>query len=110
MEAYLLSPFMRRAIRQASTAGHLALSAAMVAAATGLLLPLSPALAALFLAALAFVTLLCPRWLVNIHKFKAKINGPWDEATPHTLAVLRGRSHHSGQAERQEEGMLGRPD
>ena len=23
------------------------------------------------------------RWLVSIHKFKAKINGPWDEAVPH---------------------------
>jgi len=35
-----------------------------------------------FISASVFIGLLCPMWLVKIHKFKAQINGPWDEAVP----------------------------
>jgi hypothetical protein len=63
----------------------------MAAAAAALLAPLSVALALLFLGVVVFVSLLCPWWLVRIHKFKAKINGPWDEAVPHVpTALLNG--------------------
>jgi len=41
LELYLLSPFMRRYIHATSTAAHLAVTALLVAAAAGLLLPLS---------------------------------------------------------------------
>lgn len=82
LELFLLSPYMRRYIRQASIAAHLALTAAMALLAALLLLPLSGALTALFLVAVVGVGAVCPRWLVRIHKFKAKINGPWDEAVP----------------------------
>jgi hypothetical protein len=37
----------------------------------------------------AGVTLVCPYWLVHIQKFKAKINGPWDEAVPKLATTLR---------------------
>lgn len=47
-----------------------------------MLAPLSAVLASAFCALVLFVALLCPMWLVRVHKFKAQINGPWDEAVP----------------------------
>ncbi|GBF92993.1 phosphatidylinositol N-acetylglucosaminyltransferase subunit C [Raphidocelis subcapitata] len=82
LQLYLLSPFMRRYVRAASLGAHAGLTAAMAAAAAALLAPLSPALACVFGGLVLFVSLACPWWLVHIHKFKAKINGPWDEAVP----------------------------
>lgn len=88
LQLYLLSPFMRRHVRSASPAAHVGLTAAMAAAAAALLAPLSGALAGLFAAGVMSVSLLCPWALVRIHKFKAKINGPWDEAVPHIPTAL----------------------
>lgn len=85
LQLYLLSPFMRRYVRAASPAAHIALTLAMAAAAGGLLAGPAPALAGAFGLLVAFVALACPAWLVRIHKFKAKINGPWDEAAPRVL-------------------------
>eukprot|EP00879_Flechtneria_rotunda_P013359 GHRR01013949.1.p1 GENE.GHRR01013949.1~~GHRR01013949.1.p1 ORF type:complete len:178 (+),score=53.64 GHRR01013949.1:913-1446(+) len=82
LELYLLSPFMRRYIRNASLMAHILLTLGMVAAAVLLLLPLSSVLTIAYLTAVVSVSFLCPYWLVHIHKFKAKINGPWDEAVP----------------------------
>jgi phosphatidylinositol glycan class C protein len=82
LQLYLLSPFMRRYVRAASLGAHVGLTAAMAAAAAALLARLSPALACVFVGLVLFVSLACPWWLVHIHKFKAKINGPWDEAVP----------------------------
>jgi len=78
---------MRRYVRRASLAAHVGLTAAMAVAAAALVAPLSAPLAAVFAVEVAFVSLLCPLCLVRIHKFKAKINGPWDEALPHVPSV-----------------------
>lgn len=82
LQLYLLSPFMRRYIRNASLTAHVLLTAAMTAAAVLLLLPLSRLLTAAYVAAVLSVSFVCPYWLVHIQKFKAMINGPWDEAVP----------------------------
>jgi phosphatidylinositol glycan class C protein len=82
LELYLLFPFMRRYIRQASIMWHVVLTVVMVSMSLLLLWPLSQWLAALFFSAVLAISFVCPRWLVGIHKFKAKINGPWDEAVP----------------------------
>ena len=37
---------------------------------------------ALYVAAVLFVALACPLWLVRMMRFKRQINGPWDEAKP----------------------------
>lgn len=92
LELYLLSPFMRRYIRQASVAAHVAITASMFCISTLLLLPLSPNLTIVFTFAVVFISFLSPRWLVRIHKFKAKINGPWDEAVP----VIPSSIHETG--------------
>lgn len=98
LELYLLLPFMRRYIRRASLAAHVAVTAAMVGAATTLLLPLSPALTALFCGLVLFTSLGCPAWLLGIQKFKAKINGPWDEAVPCLPGTIQWRGAAAGSA------------
>ena len=82
LQLFLLAPFVRRYIRTASLAAHVALTAVMALAALALLSRLSRALGAVFVAAVLGVSFVCPFWLVHIQKFKAKINGPWDEAVP----------------------------
>ena len=88
LQLYLLSPYVRRYLRQAAPAAYGILTVMMPLVATALLAPLSVVLMFAFLAAILFVSLLCPFWLVRIHKFKAKINGPWDEAVPELLLSL----------------------
>lgn len=88
LELYLLSPFIRRYVRQASVAAHLAVSAALLVASAALLAPLSRIITGLFLVAVALVSFVAPWCLVRIHKFKAKINGPWDEAVPQIPTAL----------------------
>ncbi|KAL4443391.1 hypothetical protein ABPG75_011128 [Micractinium tetrahymenae] len=88
LELYILGPYCRRQVAAAAPAAHLALTAVMVAAAAGLLAPLSPLLTSAFGCATLFVTFLCPMWLVRIHKFKAAINGPWDEAVPRLSSAV----------------------
>lgn len=82
LQVYLLSPFVRRYVRSASVTAHLLLTAGMSTAALLLLLPLSGILSLLYALLIFSVSVVCPYWLVHIQKFKAKINGPWDEAVP----------------------------
>ena len=88
LELYILGPYCRRQVAAASPAAHAALTAAMAAAAAALLAQQSVLLTSSFCCALVFITLICPMWLVRIHKFKAQINGPWDEAVPHLSRQL----------------------
>lgn len=90
LELYILGPYCRRQVAAASHAAHATLTAAMAAAAAASLARQSVLLTSAFVCSLAFVTLICPMWLVRIHKFKAAINGPWDEAVPRlSRAVMR---------------------
>ena len=92
LELFLLSPYMRRYIKRASSSAHVGVTLGLAAAATALLLPLSRASAAAFAAALLVISFGCPAALIRIHKYKAKITGPWDEAVPHVpreLVVMR---------------------
>ena len=54
----------------------------MLVASVALLLPPSVLLATSCICVACFVCLICPMWLVRVGKFKAQINGPWDEAVP----------------------------
>ncbi|GAX85173.1 hypothetical protein CEUSTIGMA_g12591.t1, partial [Chlamydomonas eustigma] len=89
LEMFLLGPYARRYVLQFSKAAHVTLTLLMSITSTALLWTLSPVLSALLVLSLVFVTFICPWWLVSIHKFKAQINGPWDEAVPHVSAQLR---------------------
>lgn len=91
LELYILGPYCRRQVAAASPAGHAALTAGMAGAAGGLLARQSALLTSAFCCSLAFITLICPMWLVRIHKYKAAINGPWDEAVPRLSRRVRAQ-------------------
>lgn len=54
----------------------------MLSCSMALIARLSTQLLFFYCLAVGFVSLICPLFLVKLHKFKAKINGPWDEAVP----------------------------
>ena len=60
----------------------------MASVAVALLAVLSMPAAAAFMAAVLFVSFICPLWLICIQKYKQKINGPWDEAVPKWSALV----------------------
>lgn len=91
LELYILGPYCRRQVAAAAPAAHAALTAALAGAAAALLARQSGLLTSAFCVALAFITLVCPWWLVRIHKFKAAINGPWDEAVPRLSRRVRAQ-------------------
>lgn len=82
LEFFVLFPVLRHHVKKYSQKRHVTLSLSMVSLTTGLLLPLSPLLTALFLALILAVTFVCPYWLIKIEKYKYEIHGPWDEAMP----------------------------
>lgn len=90
LELYILGPYCRRCVAAAGRAAQLGQTLAMAGAAGALLARQSILLTSSFCCALLFITFICPWWLVRIHKFKAAINGPWDEAVPRlSRAVTR---------------------
>lgn len=82
LEAYVMSPALHYTILEHSPGGHLAFSLALAGAAALTLASASVVLTSALLCTLACVGFICPMWLVRIQKFKAQINGPWDEAIP----------------------------
>lgn len=61
---------------------HVALTSFMFICSILLIANLSLTLVIAYCLAVGFVSLICPLFLVKLHKFKAKINGPWDQAVP----------------------------
>lgn len=82
MQAYLLMPYLQRSLAASSPAASASVAVATAAVGAMLINSLSPAAAVVYCAALAFVSLACPFWLVRASKYKAQITGPWDEAAP----------------------------
>lgn len=80
--AFVLWPYGCQQVRMAGAGAEGALTLLMALGAAATLSVFSVGAALLFGATLVFLGLLCPLWLVRAHKFKAKINGPWDEAVP----------------------------
>lgn len=78
MLPYLLHSLMEARPFMSATATVACSSACCV-----LLLPLQPALY-IFVAALCFVTFVCPFWLVGLQRRSAHPSGPWDVADIHT--------------------------
>ncbi|KAL4517137.1 hypothetical protein Ndes2526A_g00718 [Nannochloris sp. 'desiccata'] len=79
---YILGPSVQYTLIQSAPAVHAMVLAALIFTAVHLISSSSVVLTSLLLCTLGCITLLCPMWLVRIHKFKAKINGPWDQAAP----------------------------
>lgn len=73
---------MRWYVKQVSWRAHVLVTALMMLGSAALLSAISLRLTTAFLLVVSTISLLFPLWLLSIHKFKAKISGPWDEATP----------------------------
>lgn len=104
LELFILGPFCWRAVGRRSEVVHSVLTVACTAGTAYILRMMhsmddggggddakqqQAVMASVsFIAASVFVGLLCPMWLVKIHKFKAQINGPWDEAIPRLSGLV----------------------
>ena len=82
LEFYILGPSVQYTLMESSPALHAMLLVALIFTAARLISASSVVLTSLLLCTLGCITLLCPMWLIRIHKFKAQINGPWDQAAP----------------------------
>lgn len=88
MEVYVLAPYLRRQVRSVGVAADASLTCALVVAAGLALSQLSRAATAAYAFAALAIGLVFPLWMVRVHKFKAQINGPWDEAVPKLCDTL----------------------
>ena len=91
LELHIMGPYVRHKVAAASPAAHVAVTAGLALAAVWMLASQSRLLTGVFVGACLFITFACPAWLVRIHKFKAQINGPWDEAVPRLSTKLLAR-------------------
>ena len=69
--------------------GNLALTIVLFLTATTLFTQISMAIVVIYILGMAFLTFVCPFWLIWIQRYKNEIHGPWDEARP---KILHGRS------------------
>eukprot|EP00753_Platysulcus_tardus_P001196 PLAT1115.2.p1 GENE.PLAT1115.2~~PLAT1115.2.p1 ORF type:complete len:168 (-),score=59.48 PLAT1115.2:119-622(-) len=80
VELFALLPLVAHAIHMASWTAHLLFTYSFATAVAVALGAVSAVLLAAFLAALAFVNVLCPLWLLWSQKFKAVLSAQWDIA------------------------------
>jgi lysylphosphatidylglycerol synthetase-like protein (DUF2156 family) len=92
LTAFVLLPFTCQHIKQRSNRLFTAIVALALLATCTLLLNFAWQLAVVYLVLQACLLFLCPWWLLHIEKFKAKINGPWDEAVPRLTTLVRQTS------------------
>ena len=77
-----MAPPLQYTLAESAPALHAMALIAAISAALYLLSSASVVITSSLICTVLCITLLCPMWLVRIHKFKAQINGPWDEAAP----------------------------
>jgi phosphatidylinositol glycan class C protein len=82
-ESFAGFPFLARHLKQRDERAHRALTLALVAAASALLLVVNPLVSLVFVAGVVFVALVCPYWLLYLQRFKNEIRGPWDYDDEH---------------------------
>ncbi len=91
IECFSLSPFVRRAVREASVEVHSGFSLAVFGVALGCLIVTRVSLALGFIAAVLLVAAVLPVSFVKAQdgRFKRQISGQWDEAKPKNSAAAR---------------------
>ena len=83
LQLYIGSPYLQYSIFQTVPGGRYVCSLVAATFAIALVSQISVVATSWLIAVLLLVVFLGPMWLVRIEKFKAHINGPWDEAVPH---------------------------
>lgn len=92
LTAFVLLPFTCQHIKQQSHRLFTAIVAVALAATSMLLTTFSWYVVTAYVALHVCLVFICPYWLLQIEKFKAKINGPWDEAVPKLTEMVRENS------------------
>lgn len=92
LTAFVLLPFTCQHIKQQSHRLFTAIVGAALAATSMLLAMFSWYAASAYVALHLCLVFVCPWWLLQTEKFKAKINGPWDEAVPKLTEMVRENS------------------
>ena len=82
LQLYIASPYIQHDIFCTLPFGRYLWSVFVVTGSVMFLSQVSVVATSWLVASLFLVVVLCPMWLVRIEKFKAHINGPWDEAIP----------------------------
>jgi phosphatidylinositol N-acetylglucosaminyltransferase subunit C len=98
LTAFVLLPFTCKHIKQQSPVLFTAVMAIALLSTSMLLATFSWQMASMYLALHVCLVFVCPWWLLHIEKFKAKINGPWDEAVPKLTKMVRESSIASSSA------------
>jgi phosphatidylinositol N-acetylglucosaminyltransferase subunit C len=88
LEVYVLAPPLQQMLRDQAPMLDALITLISGATTFALLANLSVVLTSGFVCSIIFVVVLCPMWLLRMHKFKAQINGPWDEAVPKLGSIL----------------------
>ncbi len=83
LELYIAAPYVQYNVSRIIPYGGQILNLIGIASTLFFLSTISVVVTSWLIAMLLLVVFLCPMWLVRIEKFKAHLNGPWDEAVPH---------------------------
>ena len=106
LAAYIILPFTCQFIKRHSPTAY-STAVATSALVTTHLLGAHPRLWQLMYGALhVALVFVCPACMLSAHKFKAQINGPWDEAVPRLDLLVKesSRALRSGAAAAQDGG------
>ena len=98
LAAYVILPFTCQFLKQHSPASYSATVASSAVATFALLQPYAPLWRVLYACLHTGLVFACPVCMLSAHKFKAQINGPWDEAVPRLDVLLREPSLHAEHA------------
>jgi len=90
LELFLLSPYLRRYVRQRSATMHYALTACLVCAPLPSIFARSLTAGVLCVGVCVFVAAVCPLAFVAIDRYKVIPAGPWDEAELEAELLGRG--------------------
>ncbi|XAR62886.1 Phosphatidylinositol N-acetylglucosaminyltransferase [Bertholletia excelsa] len=80
LQVFLFAPLVTYCIKKYSFWLYLLFSLVLMAVTLAFAYRLHRLLFVLLLSLLAFITLVCPYWLIRLQEYKFEINGPWDEA------------------------------
>jgi phosphatidylinositol glycan class C protein len=82
LEWFALFPILRRFLRRVSMAYFVYLTLLLFATTVILYSRISVAVVVVYTSSMAFITFVCPFWLIWIQRYKNQIHGPWDVAQP----------------------------
>lgn len=89
LTAYIILPFTCQFLKRHATATYTATVIASAATTAAFLSHYSWLWLSVYSGLHITLVFVCPACLLSAHKFKAQINGPWDEAVPHMELLVR---------------------